>query len=104
MKKTSRIYITGHRGLVGSALLAELKRQRYKNFVLRTSKELDLLDQQATFDFFEQEKPEYVFHLAAKVGGIVGNKTYPADFTYENLQINASVIHAAEALEVQNGL
>lgn len=95
MNKDSKIYVSGHSGLVGTALLKELRKQGYENIVVRSHKELDLLDQKATNDFFTQEKPEYVFHLAAKVGGIVGNKTYPADYTYENTMINFNVIHAA---------
>lgn len=101
MDKTSKIYITGHRGLVGTALLKELQRQGYANIIYRTSSELNLLNQQDTLDFFTEQKPEYVFHLAAKVGGIVGNKTYPADFTYENLQINTNVISAAHKIGVK---
>lgn len=99
--KSAKIYVTGHSGLVGTALLKELKRQGFTNILTRSHKELDLLDQKATHDFFEQEKPEYVFHLAAKVGGIVGNKTYPADFTYENTIINFNVIHAAHENKVK---
>lgn len=95
MEKDAKIYITGHRGLVGTALVNELKSQGYTNLLLTTRSELNLLDQQVTHDFFVKEKPDYVFHLAAKVGGIVGNKTYPADFTYENTQINTNVIKAA---------
>lgn len=99
--KNAKIYISGHSGLVGTALLKELKKQGYTNIVTRSHKELDLLNQQATLNFFEQEKPEYVFHLAAKVGGIVGNKTYPADFTYENTVINFNVIHSAHEVKVK---
>lgn len=95
ISKDAKIYISGHSGLVGKALIAELEKQGYTNIVTRTHGELDLLDQKATSTFFRQEKPEYVFHLAAKVGGINGNKTYPADFIYENIQINTNVIHAA---------
>jgi GDP-L-fucose synthase len=95
MEKNAKIFVSGHRGLVGTALVKELNKQGYTNLVLRTRQELDLMDQKAVMDFFEQEKPEYVFHLAAKVGGIVGNKSFPADFTYENTVINFNVIHAA---------
>ena len=95
MNKNSRIYIAGHRGLVGSAILKNLQEKGYRNFVLRTSKELDLRNQAAVEVFFEVEKPEYVFLAAAKVGGIVANNTYRADFIYENLQIQNNVIHSA---------
>lgn len=101
MDKTSKIYVSGHSGLVGSALLKELESQGYTNIITRSHEELDLLDQQATNEFFAQEQPEYVFHLAAKVGGIAGNKTYPADFTYENTVINFNVIHAAHENKVK---
>jgi GDP-L-fucose synthase len=100
MDKNSKIYISGHSGLVGSALVNELNKQGYTNIVTASHKDLDLLDQKATMDFFEKNKPEYVFHLAAKVGGIVGNKTYPADFTYENTVINFNVLHAAHVHKV----
>ncbi len=95
MKYTSKIYIAGHRGLVGSAILRSLKERGYSNFVLRTSKELDLTQQSEVEQFFEDEKPEYVFLAAAKVGGIVANNTYRADFIYGNLQIQNNVIHSA---------
>lgn len=101
MEKTSKIYISGHSGLVGTALLKELEKNGFTNIITRSHKELDLLDQKATNEFFEKEKPEYVFHLAAKVGGIVGNKTYPADFTYENTIINFNVIYAAHINKVK---
>ena len=93
MHKTSKIYIAGHRGLVGSAILKNLKERGYTNIVTRTHKELDLKDSQAVATFFEAEKPEYVFLAAAKVGGIVANNTYRADFIYENLMIQNNVIH-----------
>ncbi|KKS97845.1 MAG: NAD-dependent epimerase/dehydratase [Candidatus Giovannonibacteria bacterium GW2011_GWA1_43_15] len=80
-------------GLVGSAIVRALKKQGYDNLILRTHSELDLLDQKATADFFKKEKPEYVFLAAAKVGGIMANKTYPADFIYQNLQIQNNIIH-----------
>lgn len=101
MDRNSKIYISGHTGLVGTALLSELNRLGYTNIVTRSHKELDLLDQAATNKFFEEEKPEYVFHLAAKVGGIVGNRTYPGDYTYENTVINFNVIHAAHENKVK---
>lgn len=93
MEKNSKIYIAGHRGLVGSAILKNLKAKGYTNFVTRTHKELDLTDSKAVSDFFLKEKPEYVFLAAAKVGGIVANNTYRADFIYENLCIQNNVIH-----------
>ena len=95
MNKTSKIYIAGHRGLVGSAILKNLLSKGYTNLVYKTHKELDLLDQKEVADFFESEKPEYVILAAAKVGGIVANNTYRADFIYENLQIQNNVIHQA---------
>ncbi len=93
MNKTSKIYIAGHRGLVGSAIVKNLKYKGYTNLVYRTHKELDLLNFNAVAEFFESEKPEYVILAAAKVGGIVANNTYRADFIYENLQIQNNVIH-----------
>jgi len=101
MQKDSKIYVSGHSGLVGTALLAALKASGYTNILTRSHSELDLLDQAATHEFFKKERPEYVFHLAAKVGGIMGNKTYPADFTYENTVINFNVIHAAHEVGVK---
>lgn len=95
MEKSSKIYVSGHRGMVGTSLVGKLKESGFENLVLRTRAELDLLDQRAVMQFFQEEKPEYVFHLAAKVGGIVGNKTYPADFLYENVQINTNIINSA---------
>ena len=95
MNKQDKIYIAGHRGMVGSAILRALKAQGYSNFLLRTSAELDLRNQQAVADFFAQEKPDYVFLAAAKVGGIVANNTYRGDFIYENLMIQNNVIHQA---------
>ena len=95
MEKQSKIYVAGHRGMVGSAILRKLQLDGYSNFVLRTSAELDLRNQQAVTDFFDVEKPEYVFLAAAKVGGIVANNTYKADFLYENLAIQNNIIHNA---------
>ncbi len=95
MKKNSKIYVAGHRGMVGSAIVRRLKAEGYTNLILRTRQELDLLDQAAVRQFFEQEKPEYVFLAAAKVGGILANNTYRAQFIYENLQIQNNVIHFA---------
>lgn len=95
MNKSARIYVAGHRGLVGSALLRSLARAGYSNIVTRTHAELDLLNQQAVADFFTNERPEYVFLAAAKVGGIHANNTYPADFIYDNIAIQSNVIRAA---------
>ena len=93
MNKTSKIYIAGHRGLVGSAIVNNLTYKGYTNLIYRTHAELDLTNQQAVAEFFETEKPEYVILAAAKVGGIVANNTYRADFIYENLQIQNNIIH-----------
>ena len=92
MNKDSKIYVAGHRGLVGSAIVRELKKKGYTNIIGKTHKELDLMDSLAVENFFKEEKPEYVFLAAAKVGGIYANSTYPADFIYENLQIQNNVI------------
>lgn len=93
MEKNAKIYVAGHLGLVGSAILNNLKSKGYNNFVLRSFQELDLTDQKAVADFFETEKPEYVFLAAAHVGGIIANSTYRADFIYINLQIQNNVIY-----------
>lgn len=95
MNKNDKIYIAGHTGLVGSALLRNLQSKSYTNFLLRSFSELDLTKQQDVFDFFEKEKPDYVFLAAAKVGGIVANNTYRGQFIYENLQIQNNIIHAS---------
>jgi GDP-L-fucose synthase len=95
MDKNSKIYLAGHTGLVGSALHRKLQEQGFNNIVFRTHQDLDLLDQHAVEFFFVKEKPEYVFLAAAKVGGIVANNTYPADFIYSNLLIQSNVIHHA---------
>jgi GDP-L-fucose synthase len=95
MNIQDKIYIAGRRGMVGSAILRALQAQGYSNFVLRTSSELDLRNQQAVADFFAREKPDYVFLAAAKVGGIIANNTFRADFIYENLMIQSNVIHQA---------
>ena len=95
MNEQDKIYIAGHRGMVGSAILRALQAQGYSNFLLRTSGELDLRNQQAVADFFAIEKPDYVFLAAAKVGGIIANNTFRADFIYENLMIQSNVIHQA---------
>ena len=101
MEKTSKIYIAGHRGLVGSAILKNLTSKGYTNLIYKTHKELDLLDSEAVAKFFEIEKPEFVFLAAAKVGGIVANNTYRADFIYENLQIQNNVIYNAYKYKVK---
>lgn len=95
MNKDAKIFVAGHRGLVGSAVTRELISEGYNHLCLRTHEELDLTRQQAVDDFFAAEKPEYVFLCAAKVGGILANSTYPAKFIYENLMIGANVIHAS---------
>ena len=95
MDKNSKIYIAGHKGLVGSAITRLLEKQGYKNLILKTRQELDLFNQQAVTNFFKKEKPEYVFLAAAKVGGIMANNNYPADFIYENLMIQTNIIHSA---------
>ena len=93
MKKHSKIYVAGHRGMVGSAIVRKLNEKGYDNIVVKTSKELDLRDQLEAANFFQQEKPEYVFLAAAKVGGIQANNIYRADFLYDNLMIQNNVIH-----------
>ncbi|SFW72371.1 GDP-L-fucose synthase [Chitinophaga sancti] len=95
MQQLDKIYVAGHRGMVGSAIVRRLEKAGFKNIVTRTSSELDLRNQQATATFFEQEQPDYVFLAAAKVGGIVANNTYKGDFIYENLMIQNNVIHSA---------
>lgn len=95
MEKESKIYVAGHRGMVGSAIVRELRRQGYDNIITRTHSELDLTDQQAVNGFFAAEKPEYVFLAAAKVGGIEANDKAPADFMYLNMMLEMNVIHAA---------
>lgn len=100
MNKESKIYVAGHRGLVGSAIVRDLERKGYNNLVYKTSKELDLTNRNQVDKFFEQETPEYVFLAAAKVGGIVANNDYPADFIRDNLMIQTNVIDAS----YQNGV
>lgn len=95
MEKNAKIYIAGHRGMVGSAIYRKLQNEGYDNIVTRVSTDLDLRDQKAVADFFEQEKPDYVFLAAAKVGGIVANNTYRAEFLYDNLQIQNNIINSA---------
>ncbi|MBW1735751.1 MAG: NAD-dependent epimerase/dehydratase family protein, partial [Deltaproteobacteria bacterium] len=95
MEKDSKIYVAGHRGLVGSAIVRRLRDAGHENLVLRTHRDLDLLRQDRVERFFEEERPEYVFLAAAKVGGIWANSYFPADFIYSNLVIETNVIHAA---------
>ena len=95
MEKNAKIYVAGHRGMVGSAIVRELERQGYTNIITRTHKELDLTRQEAVERFFTEEKPEYVFLAAAKVGGIIANQSALADFMYENMILEMNVIHAA---------
>lgn len=101
MELSSKIFIAGHRGMVGSAILRKLQASGYFNFILRTSAELDLRNQQQVNDFFEKGKPEYVFLAAAKVGGILANNMYRADFIYENMMIQNNVIHASYVNDVK---
>lgn len=101
MQKNAKIYIAGHRGLAGSAISRKLTAEGYHNLIYKTHAELDLLDQNAVADFFATEQPEYVFLCAAKVGGIVANRDYPADFIYQNLQIQNNVIHYAHTNRVK---
>ena len=95
MEKGSKIYVAGHRGMVGSAIVRELQRQGYTNIITRTHRELDLLRQEEVERFFEEERPEYVFLAAAKVGGIIANQSALADFMYENMMLEMNVIHSA---------
>jgi GDP-L-fucose synthase len=101
MDKNAKIYVAGHRGLVGSALMRQLQVQGYSNIVTRTHAELDLTNQQSVADFFKTEKPEYVILAAAKVGGIHANNTYPAEFIHENLAIQTNVIHQSYLADVK---
>lgn len=95
MEKKSKIYIAGHRGMVGSAIIRRLQKDGFTNIVTRTSKELNLINQQAVSDFFATEKPDFVFLAAAKVGGIVANNTYRAEFIYDNIMIQSNIIHSS---------
>jgi GDP-L-fucose synthase len=95
MKKNSKIYIAGHRGMVGSAIIRRLQKDGFNNIIYRTSSEMDLRNQQAVSDFFEKEKPGFVFLAAAKVGGILANNTYRAEFLYDNLMIQSNIINSA---------
>lgn len=101
MEKEAKIYIAGHRGMVGSAIFKKLKEEGFDNLLVKTSQQLDLRNQEQVAAFFDAEKPEYVFLAAAKVGGIVANNTYRADFLYENLQIQNNVIHSAYSSKVK---
>ncbi|GAB3041853.1 GDP-L-fucose synthase [Spirosoma pulveris] len=101
MEKHARIYVAGHRGMVGSALVRKLRAEGFNNIIVRTSLELDLRDQRAVADFFEQERPDYVFLAAAKVGGILANNVYRAEFLYDNLLIEANIIHSAYQTSVK---
>ncbi len=100
MEKNAKIYVAGHRGLVGSALVRNLTAAGHSNIITRTRAELNLLDTAAVNEFFATERPDYVFLAAAKVGGIMANKTYPADFIYENLTVQNNIIHAAHEYKV----
>lgn len=95
MDKSSKIFVAGHRGLVGSAIVRKLEEQGYTNIVVKTRQELDLTDENAVRSFFDREKPEFVFFAAAKVGGIHANNTYPGEFIYENLKIQNNIIHSS---------
>ena len=101
MEKAAKIYIAGHRGMVGSAIERKLRSEGYHNIIVRTSSELDLRNQQAVNDFFDLEKPDYVILAAAKVGGIHANNTYRAEFIYDNLMMEANIIHAAYSNKVK---
>lgn len=101
MEKKAKIYVAGHRGMVGSAICRELLRQGYTNIVQRTSRELDLRRQDKVEEFFKKEKPDYVFLAAAKVGGILANQEHPADFMYDNMILEMNVIHAAYEAQVR---
>ena len=101
MKQSDKIFVAGHRGMVGSALCRKLQQEGYSQIITRTSKELDLTDQKAVNDFFEKEKPQFVFLAAAQVGGIHANNTYRADFLYRNLMIESNVIHAAHMYGIE---
>ncbi|MCB0410381.1 MAG: GDP-L-fucose synthase [Flavobacteriales bacterium] len=104
MNKTDKIYIAGHRGMVGSAIERKLRKEGFTNIITRTSKELDLRNQQAVNDFFAAEKPDYVFMSAAKVGGILANNIYRAEFIYDNLMIELNIVHACHTNKVKKML
>ncbi len=100
MHTSARIFVAGHNGMVGSAIVRKLQAEGFQHLILRSSAELDLRNQAATMSFFEKERPEYVFLAAAKVGGILANNTYRADFLYDNMMIEANIIHAAYQYKV----
>ena len=102
MEKNSKIYVAGHRGLVGSAIVRKLQLQGFKNLILKTRQELDLFNTELVKNFFQEEKPEYVFLAAAKVGGIMANNKYKADFIHQNLVIQNNVIKSAHDWGVKN--
>ena len=104
MKKDSKIFVAGHRGLVGSAIVRNLKENEYTNIVTKTRQELDLLNQKDVLDFFQDEKPEYVFDAAARVGGIYANDTFSGDFIYENMQIQTNLINSSHRSGVEKFL
>ena len=101
MEKSAKIYVAGHRGMVGSAIVRKLEKEGYSNIITRTHVDLDLIRQDRVEAFFEKERPDYVFLAAAKVGGIWGNKTYPAQFIYENIAIQSNIIHASYSNKVK---
>jgi GDP-L-fucose synthase len=101
MKKESKVYVAGHRGMVGSAIVRKLEAEGFQNIITRPSSELDLRNQQAVFDFFETEKPDFVFLAAARVGGIHANNVYRAEFLYDNLMIEANIVHGAHRANVK---
>jgi GDP-L-fucose synthase len=101
MRSEDRVYVAGHRGLVGSAIMRRLTAAGCKHLITRTHDELDLIDQAAVRRFFEEERPDHVFLAAAKVGGIHANNTYPADFIFQNMMIEANILHAAYACHVR---
>jgi len=95
MEKNAKIYVAGHRGMVGSAIIRKLNAEGFENIIFRTSSVLDLRNQQAVFDFFQKEKPDYVFLAAAKVGVILANNTYLVEFLYDNLMIQSNIIDSS---------
>src|SRR5688500_3589211 len=101
MKKNDKIFVAGHRGMVGSAIVRRLEKEGYSNLLLRTSKEVDLRNQQQVNEFFQSERPDYVFMAAAKVGGIQANNIYRADVIYDNMMIQNNVIHASYVNKVK---
>ena len=104
MEKDSKIYVAGHRGLVGSAIMRRLKAESYKNLLTHTHAELDLTRQEKVEEFFHEERPDYVFLAAARVGGIYANNAYPAEFIYSNLTIQTNIIHASYVFKVKKML